>query len=129
MDITGLAGVAVLALAKQMMDLLKYLSNREWNGVLTIVAAWIVGTVTVLLVSFTTLGKGDIFGVTLAHQGIYGRVILGMIVGSATGLAHETLKAIRKQGDPKPPLFPGLVKPASEPVVVESPAVVGEQGA
>lgn len=128
MNITGLAGLAVLALAKQFMDLLKYANNRQWNGVLTIAAAWIVGTLTVLMVSFTQLGKGDIFGVTLADQGIYGRIILGMVAGSATGLTHDLFKSINNKSNyEKPPLFPQLTRkepvPSPVPQVTQSAAL------
>lgn len=124
-----LTGIAIIALAKQMMDLLKYVTNREWNGVITIVVAWLLGMFAVILVSASSLGKGELFGVIISNESFLGQLVIGMIVGSATGLAHDTLKAINNKSDAsKPALIPGLVHHEVIPQVTESPALAPVTG-
>jgi hypothetical protein len=79
-------------------NLLKYLRARDWNGVLTLLGAWVVGFLAVWLVGSTDWG---------ATISVAEKVLAGLVVASAAATTADLKKAFDGTDTAtKPPLVP-----------------------
>lgn len=106
--------LAMLALIKKVIDLFKYVTNRDVNGVVTTLSSFVAGVVVVLLFAQSNFAEGIAIGdASLATLNFAALVILGLSIASGAGLANDWLSAKRPSDDParlkllpnaKPPL-------------------------
>lgn len=93
--------LALLALVKKIIDLLKYASNRDVNGVVTTIASWIAGVVAVVLFAATDFADGISVGDTaLGVLNMASLVAVGLTIGSGAGVTADWLSAKRPSDDP-----------------------------
>lgn len=93
-----------------LVNLVRYLRGRDWNGVLTIVLSWIAGVIVVLLFGASRLGEGVTvpgLEVTFGDLGVFDAVFVGLLMASTAGAFNEFNKARdNTQSVDKPPLVP-----------------------
>lgn len=83
------------ALVKKAVDLLKYATAGDWNGILTQVVAWAAGVGVIFLVGNSNFGdQVNINGVALSALNQWAWVLAGMAVASGAGFGVDTLKAL-----------------------------------
>jgi hypothetical protein len=90
-------------------NLLKYLRARDWNGVLTLLGAWVVGFLAVWLVGSTDWGATITVGgtKTLDMLSVAEKVLAGLVVASAAATTADLKKAFDGTDTAtKPPLVP-----------------------
>jgi len=91
----------MLALVKKVIDFLKYVTNRDLNGVLTTAGAWIGGIVVIVLFAQSNFAEGIKIGdTTLAAINFASLVVVGMSIGSGAGLANDWISAKEPKDDP-----------------------------
>ncbi len=87
--------LALVLLTKKLLDTLKYLSNSDWNGVVTQLIAWVGGVVAVLLVSATdwadTIQVGDL---NLGALNTWSLIFVGLTISSTASFVHDVTKAV-----------------------------------
>lgn len=92
MEVFSLA--ALVALVTKFTSLTKYLSGRDWNGVLTQAYTWAAGVVAAVLAAHASAMSGvAVNGVTLGSLDGASQVLLGLALGSLGSLAYDYKKA------------------------------------
>lgn len=90
--VTGL--VALGALVVKFTDLLKFLTNKDWNAAITQIVVWVAGFAAVGLFAQTVLADGVEFGgVTLADMNLATLAYIGLTIGSAGSVAYDFKRA------------------------------------
>lgn len=119
--------VSIVALAKKVLDLLRYLRAGDRNGVLTQLAAWVLGFGVVEAWVHSDYGADFRFaGVALAHASVVTVVIAGVSLASGAGVVTDLLKALDgSQSAAIPQLLDGKVRTTATtvgPVTVNVPS-------
>lgn len=104
--------VALLgALASKVVDFLRFLSAKDWNGVVTQLIVWVAGIGTVFLFAVSDFAKGISFGngsdaMSLANMSGATLIIVGMSASSIFSITNDLRSAIDSTGSSKkPPLL------------------------
>jgi hypothetical protein len=93
--------LAMLALVKKLIDFFKYLTNKDKNGIVTTLAAWVAGVGAILLFSMSDFADGITIGdTTLGALNIASLVIVGMSIGASAGVAADVISSRRPSDDP-----------------------------
>lgn len=127
MDFAPMVALGIVALT--LTNLVKYLRARNWNGVLTLLAAWAVGAGTLWLFGATAWAHGvTINGTSLDKLASLDKVVAGLVVASLGSFGFDIQKALdHTQSAATPQLLSGQTPPtvatAVEPIVVASPVV------
>ena len=80
--------VALGALVKKLVDFMKDLTNRSWNGVLTQLALWAAGVGAMLLFTQTNWAEGiSVGGISAAELSVVSQVFVGLSVSSFGSVA------------------------------------------
>jgi hypothetical protein len=86
---------AMIALIIKVIDFVRYLKNGDINGVVTQLAVWIAGVVTVILVARTAWAPAiSIGGRALSQLNIWSLIFAGLTVASFASIGKDTLKSI-----------------------------------
>lgn len=107
---TDLEFVPILALGLvvyTLTNLVKYAKARDWNGVLTLLAGWVVGIIAVWLVGATDWGATITVGgtKTLDLLGWAEKILVGLVVVSAASTVADLRKSFDNSDTAtKPPL-------------------------
>lgn len=101
--------LVMLATAKKLVDVGRFASGRDWNGVATQVFAWVGGTLVVVAFAASDWASQIQFGdLALANMGVVSQILAGLTVGSAASLGQDFLKAVDNgQTERKPALLGG----------------------
>lgn len=105
------------ALLKKAVDFLKYLSAKDWNGVVTQVVVWLVGIGLVWLLSASDFANGvQIGGLDLGNLNAASIVLVGLSLSStASFVGQDLLKALdNSQTARTPELLSGSSKTPPE---------------
>ena len=87
--------IAALALAVKIVDFVKYISNRDTNGIITQLAVWVSGVVVVFLLAATDFADGvEVAGMTLDSLNVWSQVLLGLTLGSTGSFAYDFKKSL-----------------------------------
>lgn len=107
---------AMAVLVAKLIDLFRYASAKDVNGVATQIAVWVAGVVVVALVAQTAWAAGIMVGTyPLTKLGFWSQVFYGMSIGSAGSLVKDGLKAVdNKQTAAIPTLLPSRSAPPTE---------------
>lgn len=109
MDIVPL--VLLATIVAKVVDIIRYATSRDWNGVLTIGTSWLAGVVGAASVAATRFGEqielsiGNGETMTLASLGFVEQVVLGMALASLLGVVVD----FRRHSPP--PLLEGKTDP------------------
>ena len=108
--------IAMLALVKKVIDFLKYVTNRDLNGVITTGLSWVGGVVVVLLFAASDFAEGIPVGdTTIAALNFASLVIIGMSIGASAGVAADVISSRRPTDDPaRLKLVPNAAGPRGE---------------
>lgn len=108
--------LVMAALAKKLVDVLRFASGRDWNGVITQLVAWVGGAVVVVAFAASDWAGQVQFGdLALAKMSFVSQVLAGMTLGSTASLGQDVLKAVdQTQSERKPALLAGNT-PAAAP--------------
>lgn len=102
--------IAILALGKKLVDLLKYVRAADWNASITQVVTWIAFVGILALAGAADVSSGiEVFaGQTLGSLDFASLVLAGLIYGSASSVVLvDFRKAIDRSDSAKtPPLLP-----------------------
>src|SRR5205814_1872930 len=91
---TFIPAVALAALVKKFLDFSKYITNRDLNGAITQVYAWVAGVVSVWLFAQTAWADAVSFGnIAVADFSFASMVVVGMGLSSVAGVATDSIKA------------------------------------
>jgi hypothetical protein len=82
--------ILLIFLALKLVDLVRYIVNADMNGVITQVLAWLAG---ILVVYLTVWAE---WTTEFIETWTWTRLLWGVLLGSAAGVAHDLLKAIAK---------------------------------
>lgn len=76
-------------------NLVKYLRAMDWNGVVTLVSGWVVGTLAVWLVGATVWGSTITVGgsQTLNALSVAEKLLVGLVVVSAGSAFYDLKKS------------------------------------
>lgn len=101
--------VAMVALIKKFIDFSKYVTNKDRNGALTQIYAWIIGVAVVWLFAQTVwadkFGFGDLM---LSAFNLASIVAVGLSLGSVGGVVTDVIKSRDNTDSAKmPSLLPG----------------------
>lgn len=90
------------------VNLVKQLRARNWNAVLTLVSAWVIGFVAVWLFAETRWGDTIVVGdVALGALNVGELVIVGLVVMAAGSFGYDFKAAVDNTDTAKtPPLVP-----------------------
>lgn len=95
------------ALIKKIIDFLKFITNRDWNGAATQAIVWIAGVVVVMLYAQTDWAETFGFaGILLSDMNLASQIAIGLGFGSVASFGADWIKA-RDHTDSAamPPLF------------------------
>jgi uncharacterized membrane protein len=96
------------SLVGKFVDFLKYLSKRDWNGVVTQLIAWAAGVGGVLLMAQTQFADGvDIGGTKLSALNTPSQILLGLMATSLLSVVYDVKKAVDSQDSAKMPKLIG----------------------
>ena len=119
MDLAPLAAVGTLVFA--LVNFMKYLAVRNWNGAITQLIAWTAGVVGILLIAHTVFAAAIIVGnVPLQSMNFWSQLFVGLMATSLLTTLNEGYKAIdvtTGESANKLKLFPRLSR--------RTPAAVG----
>lgn len=86
--------VAALALIVKLVDWIKYIKNKDTNGVVTQAAVWVAGVGVVFLLASTDFASGvEVGGLALDSLNAWSLVLLGLTVGSTGSFALDFKKS------------------------------------
>lgn len=89
------AAVALLALVKKSVDVVRYLSAKDLNGVVTQVVTWALGVAVVQLVARTVWASQVIVSsIPLTHLNLWSQVFVGLTIGSTSSVVHDAVRAV-----------------------------------
>ena len=105
MDFVPLAAFALLVVG--VVNFLKYVKAKDWNGAATNLLAWVAGFVAVTVAGHSDFGAGIPVGdLTLADLNFWSQVFVGMTVATTGSYAVTIKKAIDGSDSAKvPPLI------------------------
>lgn len=105
MDFVPLAALALLVVG--VVNFLRYLRNKDWNGVSTVGLAWVAGVFAVSLVARTNFAGGIPIGdLSLADLNFASQVFVGMTIASTGSYFVDVKKALDGSDSAKvPPLI------------------------
>ncbi len=108
-----LPALAMTALVVKFIDFLRYLFNRDTNGVITQLTVWAGGVAAIVLVAQTDWADSIPIGdMALGKLGFWSLVFVGLTVGSISSLTKDTLKSVDNHNSSKiPTLLPTGPKP------------------
>lgn len=87
--------LAAAFLVKQIIDFVKYLKGKEWNGVITVLSVWLAGVVVITLLAQTDFADSiNVLDRTLSSLNFATQVFLGLTIGSVGSFANEVTGAI-----------------------------------
>ena len=87
--------LALLALVKKGVDLLRYLRGKDYNGAITILAVWILGVTLTIMFAQSDYASGITSGdLALDQLNIWSLVLVGLTVGASASLVEDTFTAI-----------------------------------
>lgn len=100
---------ALSGLVVQVINFLKYLRARDWNGSLTTLTVWVAGVVGIFLAAESDYAASfDFGGVNLADMNSWTKLFVGLTVGAAGSAFVEVKKALDgNDSAAKPDLFTG----------------------
>ena len=113
MNAASIVGFATLAaIVVKFIDWLKQLQNKDWNGALTQLAVWVVGTVVILVAAQSQLASGIVvFDIRLGSLSVWDCVLAGLALGSSGSVGWQTIGNIGGGAlEVRHPLFPALCK-------------------
>lgn len=96
----------------------KKVSGRDWNGVMTQLAAWVTGVVVVVLVVKSGLAPNvPVADTILSHLNGWGQVVAGLLASSLFGVVSDYKQAIDNSDSSKEPtlLQPHVPSPQGSP--------------
>lgn len=99
-------------------NFVKYVRNREWSAVVTLVAAWVVGVLAVWLVGATSWAETITVGgtETLNTLSFPEKLLVGLVVTSIGSFGYDLKRSFdNTDSAATPPLVPGHVAPAPPP--------------
>lgn len=86
---------ALLAMVKNLTDLVRRATSGDVKGALTILMAYVLGVGTVFLFAASDYADSmDFGGMSLGSANAFSKIIIGVAVGAAAGLAKDVLKAV-----------------------------------
>lgn len=99
--------LALLALVKKLVDMLRYLRGGNVNAAVTQLVAWVGAVGVVLLAAGTDYAAGiEVGGMFLSDLNVWSLVMVGLTVGSTASLVDDTLKSIdQTKSTNRPPLI------------------------
>lgn len=99
--------VVMLALVKKVVDVVRYASGRDWNGVVTQLLVWAGGVLVVVVFAQSDWAGSVAFGdLHLAQMNVASLVLAGITVGSAASVGQDVIKAVDNgQTEAKPTLL------------------------
>lgn len=96
--------VALAALLVSVINFLRYLSGKDWNGAITQLSAWVGGVMVVMLAAGTDWAERiDVSGVPLGMLNAWSLIFLGLTVASTGSLIVEFKKALDSSDSAKKP--------------------------
>lgn len=97
---------ATVSLVIAIVNFVKYLKAKDWNGVVTQLAVWVAGVIVVFLASQTEwaeeIGRG-FFGKSLADLNAWSLLFLGLCVGGLAIVTNEFKKAVDGRDNARKP--------------------------
>lgn len=107
--------VLLAALGGKVLDFIKYLTNRDWNAVVTQASAWATGIVLTFVASAANVFDGLVVpGLDQTFQDLNGasKVLVGSALLSLLSVAYDFKKAFDGTDSAKTPsLLPGSPLP------------------
>lgn len=103
--------LVMTALIKKTVDLLRYATNQDWNGILTQLVAWTVGIGLTFVVADSDFGAGiAVNGHALSALNTWSIVLTGLVVGSSASFAWDIMKAVDNTTSSAPPPLVSVVR-------------------
>lgn len=117
MNVTDIEFVPILVLGLvvyTLTNLLKYLRARDWNGVVTLLGAWVIGIIAVWLVGATDWAQTVTVGglKTLDKLSWAEKVLVGLVVTSVGSVVYDLKKSFDNTDTAATPM---LVPPKGAP--------------
>jgi hypothetical protein len=82
--------LAMLALVKKSVDLLKSATNKDMSAVITILGSWLIGILVVWLFSLSDFADGiEVGSLSIGTLNAAGLVIVGLAIGSSAGVTED----------------------------------------
>ena len=110
MEITAL--IVLATLATKIIDVLKYLQARDWNGVFTQVSVWAAGVIVIFMAAQAQAFEGvqvPSIDQALGLLDFWSLVIVGLSITSLLSTVYDFKKAIDNTDSASvPALLPGL---------------------
>lgn len=103
----------MIAFVKKVVDLLKYGTNGDWNGVVTQLVAWGAGIAIAFLTANSDFGANtQVNEMALSTLNGWTVVLAGIGLASSAGFGWDTLKSLdNKDTSAMPTLTPALRAP------------------
>lgn len=97
--------VALLSLVTTGVNFLKYLTHKDWNGVVTQLTVWMGGVAAVALTAQTAWAEGiEVGGQALSSLNGASQVLVGVSIGAGAAVVNGLKKALdTSDTDVKPP--------------------------
>lgn len=108
----------MVACIKKVVDLIKYATNADINGLITQVVAWAAGIGVVAVMAHSDFASTAVInGVTLESLNWAGIAIAGTVVASAAGFGWDTLKSLDNTNSAIVPnlTHPRVARPVENP--------------
>lgn len=107
----ALLSLVVFTLLNLVRFLRGALAGQGWNGVITIVASWVIGVIAAALFGASDIGADLVipgFTQALGDMGFTDLVLVGLVIASGAGAFNEVRGAIdASSSTAKPSLVPG----------------------
>lgn len=104
---------AIGFLASKIIELVKYLKNKDWNGFVTLVSMWIAGVVVTVLAAVAEVTEALVLPGTSVPLGVLdgpSLVFLGATLSSVVSFAYDAKKAVDRSDSAKQPPLLGSVE-------------------
>lgn len=87
--------IAIAALVKKGLDLVKYVRANDVNGYVTLLAAMVLGVLVIVLAAHTAFAGGLVIGgIALAKMGFWSQVFVGLTIAGSAGVTTDFLKSV-----------------------------------
>lgn len=107
----ALLSLVVFTLLNLVRFLRGALAGQGWNGVITIIASWVIGVIAAALFGASDIGADLIipgFTQPLGDMGLADLILVGLVVASGAGAFNEVRGALDSSSSTtKPTLLPG----------------------
>lgn len=108
--------LVMAALAKKLVDVLRFAAGRDLNGVITQVVAWVGGAVVVVAFAASDWASQIQIGdLALAKMSFVSQVLAGLTLGSTASLGQDVIKAVDQTQTERKPALLGGPGPAAAP--------------